>query len=175
MKSTIFLSLGVLFISFSSYSQSKEAYYSNTVNDILFADYRVFENTNTVDSLLKQYPIKDKAEFKDLTPEEIDAKISINWLQFRDDFLASVNYEDYNFTKRKTSIYFTLHFSANGKLDYVLYNWLDGSNFLKMTDHFVNFTASYDFSGFPQGVYWSQCGTITLDTKMLKKNALDSN
>ncbi|UII19598.1 hypothetical protein [Fulvivirga ligni] len=119
MKSTIFLSLCVLFISFSSYSQSKEAYYSNTVNDILFANYRVFENTNTVDSLLKQYPIKDKAEFKDLTPEEIDAKISINWHQFRDDFLASVNYEDYNFTKRKTSIYFTLHFSASGKLDYV--------------------------------------------------------
>ncbi|WP_255697678.1 hypothetical protein [Fulvivirga ligni] len=44
-----------------------------------------------------------------------------------------------------------------------------------MTDHFVNFTASYDFSGFPQGACWSQCGTITLDTKMLKKNAVDSN
>tara|TARA_B100001245_G_scaffold235470_1_gene223394 strand:+ start:132 stop:665 length:534 start_codon:yes stop_codon:yes gene_type:complete len=169
MKTSILFSLLTLLISVSSFAQTDQTYYSKTINDIQFADYRVYKNTNIVDSLLNQYPNRTAVDFPDSSAASRDIKVVNTWREFRDSFIASINFDEFDFEKRKCSVFFTLHFDKDGQLKHVLFNWLNGLEFPEMTEHFVAFTYKYDFSGFPQGADWSQCGTIVLNRNDLKK------
>ncbi|MBR07860.1 MAG: hypothetical protein CMP48_09235 [Rickettsiales bacterium] len=169
MKSTILCNLIVLSYCLPSFSQSSDSYYSKTFNGIEFTDYRFYNNTTIVDSLEAQYPNRTATDFFNISSAERDTKVVINWGKFSDEFIASIDYDEFIFEKRKASIYFTLNFAEDGQLDYVLFNWLDGLKFPEMTEHFVEFTSNYDFSKFPQGEYWSQCGTMTINRNDLKK------
>lgn len=168
MKTTLLFSLIAIVGYFPSFAQSKDHFHQQ-VNDVQFADYRVFKHTQIVDSLLQQYPNRTGADFFNMTAMERDIKVVTTWRQFKEDFMASIDREAFEFEKRKSSIFFTLHFGPEGQLNHVLFNWLNDLEFPEMTEHFVAFTSTYDFSGFPQGEYWSQCGTIELKRNDLQK------
>ena len=169
MKTFNLFILLTLLIGVSSFAQTDQTYYSKTINDIQFVDYRFYKNTNIADSLLNQYPSRSSVNFPDSSEASRDIKVVNTWREFRDNFLASVNFDEFDFEKRKCTIFFTLHFDQEGQLKHVLFNWLNGLEFPEMTEHFATFTSEYDFSGFPQGADWSQCGTITLNRNDLKK------
>ncbi|PTB90781.1 hypothetical protein C9994_16790 [Marivirga lumbricoides] len=143
------------------------------MNNIIFGSYPEIHHSyykGLTDSILIQYPNRTKIDFKNLSSSQRNSLVIIYWNKFQSDFNNSIDFDEVSINKKTKSFFFTLHFNLNGHLEYLFYNWNKyPDNNDSFNKKFIQFASQYDFSGFPQGIKWSQCGTFTYKNGKPKK------
>jgi hypothetical protein len=160
----------ILFLTFPSvvFSQKKPALIQSpldTINGLIIGSYPEIHASKLKglpDSLLIPYPNRNNVDFTNLTSSQRDSTVQLIWKKLNQDFNKSISSNSIKINRKTKFFFFTLYFDPDGKLRYLFYNWNKfPDNNSQFNERFILFVSQYDFSGFPQGKAWSQCGTFT--------------
>lgn len=137
----------------------------DTLNGLITGSYpeiHFSEFKGLPDSLLILYPNRSNVNFQNLTSSKRDSSVVLQWKKLNQAFNESLDFNAININRKTKSFFFTLYFEPDGRLKYLFYNWnkYPDNNHL-FNKAFALFVSSYDFSMFPKGKAWSQCGTFS--------------